>query len=268
MKRSRLILIYLSQMVWATSALSAPSGQVTLATPLLGNRTLTYEEVQGYAVVEGDILIAKLESMARPKKSVIQVLGGSRWLYGVIPFELTEELPLSTKLAVFEAITLWHQKTTVEFVELTSKNRDNYPDYISFVPATGTTCASFVGRQKGRQTILLAPRCHTMNTVHEIGHALGLWHEQSRLDRDNYVHILWENIEEEHQYNFNQHVSDGQDYGAYDYDSIMHYGAFAFSKNGKKTIIPLTDGVEIGQRDHLSEKDIAGINGMYPAADG
>ncbi|MGF2339117.1 M12 family metallopeptidase, partial [Acinetobacter baumannii] len=41
-------------------------------------------------------------------------------------------------------------------------------------------------------------------------------------------------------------------------------GRFAFSKNGQPTIIPLVDGVEIGQRTHLSEKDIAAVKAMYP----
>lgn len=103
-----------------------------------------------------------------------------------------------------------------------------------------------------------------MNTVHEIGHALGLWHEQSRADRDNYVKILWENIAEDHKYNFNQHLHDGKDFGAYDYSSIMHYGPLAFSKNGEKTIIPLVGEITIGQRNQLSAQDIAAVNAMYP----
>ena len=103
-----------------------------------------------------------------------------------------------------------------------------------------------------------------MNTVHEIGHALGLWHEQSRADRNSYVHIEWENIEDKYKFNFDQHLSDGKDFGEYDYQSIMHYDAYAFSKNGQPTIVPLKEGVAIGQRAHLSEKDIAAINAMYP----
>ncbi|WP_131777676.1 Dot/Icm T4SS effector Zinc-dependent metalloprotease LegP [Legionella fairfieldensis] len=245
---------------------TATANQIDIIDPLYGKRTIIYEQINDFAVVEGDILLAKIDDLERKSALFRLKTGGSRWKNGVVPFEIKEELPFINKLAVFQAIAHWQKRTHVEFIELTDKNRSFYNDYISFLPAVGTTCSSYVGRQGGKQEINLAPRCTTMHVMHEIGHALGLWHEQSRSDRDNFIRIIWENIAENHVANFTQQLTDGIDFGDYDYQSIMHYSAYAFSKNGKKTIIPLIDGMKIGQREKLSEKDIAAINAMYPAS--
>lgn len=254
----------LSSLFLFSSLHAATLGQLMIADPALGSRTIVYEEVNGYAVTEGDIVLGKLNELRRPGASITLKVGGSRWPNGIIAYELHEDLPFSNKLAILQAIDHWQKNSNLEFVELTSKNRNDYTDYLSFITAPGTICSSFVGRKKGMQEINLAPRCNTMNTVHEIGHALGLWHEQSRADRNSYIRIVWENIAEEYKYNFDQHLTDGKDFGEYDYQSIMHYPPYAFSKNGQQTIIPLVSSVEIGQRTHLSEKDIAAINAMYP----
>ena len=239
-------------------------GRVVVADPLVGSRSIIYEQINGFAVVEGDILVAKITDLRRFRAVIRHKIGGSRWPDGIIPYEIAEDLPFKNKLAVLQAIAHWQEKTNIKLVELTSKNRHIYRDYVVFVPAEGTTCSSYVGKQGGRQEINLSTRCTAMNTVHEIGHALGLWHEQSRADRAEFIRILWENIEEDHKFNFDQHLTDGEDFGSYDYQSIMHYGAYAFAKNGKRTIEPLMDGIEIGQRNYLSDKDIAAINAMYP----
>lgn len=251
--------------VWFLAPLNATTlGQITVTDPTLGARSITYEQVNGFAVVEGDILIGSLAAMKYQGAVITPKVSGSRWPHGVVPYEIAEDLPFGNKLAILQAIDQWKKNSYLEFVELTSKNRTEYKDYISFIPAEGTTCASYVGKKGGKQEIELAPRCNTMNTVHEIGHALGMWHEQSRADRNSYIRIVWENIEENHKYNFEQHFTDGKDFGDYDYQSIMHYGPYSFSKNGEKTIIPLAEGVEIGQRTRLSDKDIAAVKAMYP----
>lgn len=261
----RRILIVILNLITAHCVYATTLGHLTVVDPVMGLRDIVYEKIDGYAVVEGDILLKKLNENPRPVQALIVMkLGGGRWLQGTIPFELASNLPFATQLAVLDAIHLWESSSNLKFIELTEHNRNQYPDYLLFEPSNDGTCSSFVGQQGGMQMVKLSPQCRAMNIAHEIGHAAGLWHEQSRADRDTYIKIQWENIEDKYQYNFNQHVTDGQDFGEYDYQSIMHYTAYAFSKNGKKTIIPLQENVEIGQRDHLSHKDIAAVNAMYP----
>jgi len=97
---------------------------------------------------------------------------------------------------------------------------------------------------------------------------VGLWHEQSREDRDTFVTVNWANIDPPQKHNFDQQITDGDDVGPYDYGSIMHYGPTAFSINGQATITPtqaLPAGVVMGQRSGLSAGDRAAVRFMYPA---
>ncbi|RNA12080.1 zinc metallo ase nas-15-like, partial [Brachionus plicatilis] len=82
--------------------------------------------------------------------------------------------------------------------------------------------------------------------AHELIHALGFLHEQSRPDRDQYIKINWDNIIEDMKFNF-QIYNEGDTFGLkYDFDSIMHYDSFAFSiDNESPTIEPLQSGIEL-----------------------
>ena len=58
------------------------------------------------------------------------------------------------------------------------------------------SCFSAIGRQGGKQRISVGEGCEYKGTVmHEMMHALGFFHEQSRTDRDDYVMVLWWNVE-------------------------------------------------------------------------
>jgi hypothetical protein len=228
-----------------------------------GLRPVKYSVIDGQAIFEGDIVLGSVEEMERLVAEVddtgitsaVIITGDQfRWPGGVVPFTLDPDLPSVGR--VNDAIAHWHDCTGIRFVERTDEQ-----NFVTFRPGEG--CSSPVGMRGEQQFITLAPGCDKGSTIHEIGHAVGLWHEQSREDRDRFIRILFENIEAGKEHNFDQHITDGDDVGRYDFGSIMHYDEFTFSKNDKPTIETL-NGESIGQRSSLSDGDVQAVNFMYP----
>ena len=70
------------------------------------------------------------------------------------------------------------------------------------------SCYSWVGVVGGKQVVSLSRQgCLYHNTVqHELLHALGFNHEQTRSDRDNHIRVKWENIIDGATENLNTHT--------------------------------------------------------------
>jgi hypothetical protein len=235
-------------------------------------RAVQYVVVDGDAVFEGDIVLGTADQVERESEVLKAELRGElesgviitgaqfRWPNCTVPYDIDAALPNQGR--VTDAIAHWQANTNFNFVLRTAANAANYPDWVTFRPGSG--CSSAVGRRGGQQFVNLAAGCTTGSTIHEIGHVVGLWHEQSREDRDAFVTINWANIQAGFEHNFNQHITDGDDFGAYDYGSIMHYPRTAFGVGGAETITPTNPTAQIGQRTALSPGDIAAANSMCP----
>jgi hypothetical protein len=125
---------------------------------------------------------------------------------------------------------------------------------------------SYVGRVGGVQEMGIFNWEVPAIIAHEIKHALGWVHEQSRPDRDEYVQIHWANINAGYTRNFDIHAS-AWNGGPYSFSSIMHYGAYDFSSNGLPTISVRpgyeSQAAELGQRWRITDGDLSRVVGVY-----
>jgi hypothetical protein len=237
-------------------------------------RAVQYVVVDGDAMFEGDIVLGTAEQVEQESENLkaevrgeLQsgvVITGSqyRWPNCTVPYDI--DAALANQIRVTDAIAHWEANTNLNFVLRTPANAATYPDWVTF--RSGSGCSSSVGRRGGQQFVNLASGCSKGSTIHEIGHVVGIWHEQSREDRDAFVTINWANIQAGFEHNFNQHITDGDDVGAYDYGSIMHYPRTAFGVGGAETITPTDPNAQIGQRTALSAGDIATAGMLCPGS--
>ena len=175
------------------------------------------------------------------------------WPNCVVPFTIHSSLQNPGR--VNQAIAHLNERSPVRLVPRTVQ-----ANYVEFIGDTGNS--SQIGMRGGRQVIRLTANSPVGTVVHEILHAIGIYHEQSRSDRDSFVEIRWQNIDPNARHNF-QTVPGSVDYFDYDYGSIMHYPRGAFSINGQDTIVPRQPGVTIGQRNGLSWIDRQTIAKLY-----
>lgn len=226
---------------------------------------------KGYVLIEGDILLPEEVLLTNSYNP------GSAWPEGIIPFSFDPALTESNKVAMRQAMDLLiGSAADVQFIY-----RTNEPDYIyvTISEISGVSYSDNVGKKPNGGQQVVAINSSSWDTpyviAHELLHALGFYHEQSRPDRDQYVTIEWDNVEDDASSRYQFRLADGSDTldTPYDYTSIMHYGPCSFTKctscsssNAScRTITTLNPAFQsiIGNRSKFGLYDIEDLRRVY-----
>lgn len=209
-------------------------------------------------------------ALYRPKRSAIYD-AKHLWPSAKIPFFFADNVDSNFRENILKAMEHFHNNTCIRFIHLTEDQMNderNYSNRIKFIK-NKSTCDSQVGMQGATQTINLSDRCAGLDSlIHEMGHAIGLWHEQARTDRDAHILIKWNHMKPTFKSNFEKR-KEMQWLGPYDFSSIMHYDNKMFSDFRNLNVFePIHDhGIEIGRKTMLSFYDSLKLNKLYKCAE-
>lgn len=163
-----------------------------------------------------------------------------------------------------EAVHHWELFTTIDFVEAT-----NPSDIDLIVYYTSGNCRATVGYRANLPTsnaVYISDSCDMDDIIHELGHVVGLHHEHNRNDRDEYITVNFENIQEAALDQFVKNEDNGintLEFTPFDFESIMLYSSDAASiGEGLNSMVKL-NGSTFERYKVLSKYDIIGIESLY-----
>lgn len=168
-----------------------------------------------------------------------------------------------TKRKIKDAARLISRRTCIDWVPKSSRDKN----WVA-ISNREKGCYSYVGRsprKDGSQPLNLGTGCGGRRQVqHEMGHAMGYFHEQNRPDRDNYIRILWNNIQKKYKDQFNKRAT-AQLFGQpFDWRSVMLYSSKAFNKHfWQSTMEKKSNGRGFKGYTQYSDMDFEGLKKLY-----
>jgi uncharacterized protein (TIGR03437 family) len=253
-------------MLWlAFCAAMFAQTEIDIRNGVFRDRPVTYRVMNGLAILEDDMILGSPDELeaadaakTRPSRDALIIPDTRfRWTNATIPYRIDADIPNPQR--IMDAVAHWNANTPIRMTPYSGEaNRLRFIRENNF-----GICFSSVGMIGGEQTIRVDDTCTAGALIHEIGHTVGFYHEQSRIDRDRYVSVAFENINKALVNNFNQNFA-AQEKAPYDYGSIMHYGRYSDARNVfAPTIETIPAGMSIGQLTVLSPEELLSVRQMY-----
>jgi len=265
-----------------SSPASSPSSP-QIRQGLWRGQAITYAIINGKAVYQGDILVNDVETRPHVRGGESGTIAYSQYLwpkvngvatvyYTIDPNSDPNATPkINAAIAQFNA----DFPGLIQWVQWSSQLGPNYVDINLSADDFSGSCEAAEGYEGiPAQPMTGSTLCTVGTILHEMGHVIGLWHEQSRSDRDTYVSVNYQNIIKGSRFNFDVIQDDFQNLTLYDYASLMNYPAFSFSRNGGPVLESIPAGMPLGSVDgwpaqtspDYSAADKEGIERLYGAA--
>jgi len=230
-----------------------------------GNKTII-KEMGGKYYFSADEILSKrqfnylkhlsnngIDSLER--STVISNLS-KKWTNAIVYYKINYP---AKRDSILKAMSHMSLRSRLKFVERTTQS--NYLDFV-VSPDPNTSSSQQIGMEGGRNELKISSGANSGVIIHEIMHAIGIFHEQERSDRDYYVTINNNNIIDAYEEQFN--IAPGSTaVGSFDYSSIMLYGSYYFSVNGQPGMLKLNGDTIAPQRRTLTQGDVLGIEAIY-----
>ncbi|XP_071178786.1 blastula protease 10-like isoform X2 [Mytilus edulis] len=188
------------------------------------------------------------------------------WPSGIVPYKINATFTVSERIHIVKAIADFNEKTCVRWIPYDSSIHTHYVIFND-----GEDCSSYIGQVSEIPQSIDLERSDCLDhgtIIHEMLHAVGAKHEMSRLDRDNYMTVVFDNIEEGTD-NFNFQLANTSDIYPFDPASDLMYDIYSFSINDDKTLVFHDWRQEFlaGKGTGFSFYDIADVTAAYGCTD-